>query len=313
MKVLVTGSEGYIGNRFITLKQGKHQISGCDLNPCKSSPVLEYFNFSFEDLEPKQLEGFDAVLHLAAISDDRTADADPRRCFQINWLATAELAKRCKEAGVKKFILASSASVYARPLGLDVGPLSESEPLRPQRVYALSKWLAEWAVLETIEWAVVLRQGTVYGLGERMRLDNVVVHTMMRDALFRQKIWLNNGRQWRPLIHLDDLIEVLDLALTELHPGVYNVAEGNYTIEDVALVVSQAFGVPIEVFERGTPWSYRMDYSRLIRFFEPKIGLVAGVLNMAKTLRRRLLGDAKGCGDWRKGTAWLGLNEGLGA
>jgi len=66
MKVLVTGSEGYIGNRFITLKQGKHQICGCDLNPCKSSPVLEYFNFSFEDLEPKQLEGFDAVLHLAA-------------------------------------------------------------------------------------------------------------------------------------------------------------------------------------------------------------------------------------------------------
>jgi len=289
MKILVTGSEGYIGRRFVELLAERHKLIGCDLESPHAGGLAYYYNFRFQDLEPSHLEGLDAILHLAAVADDRTAEMNPLHCFETNWFGTIKLAEAAKKAGVKRFVFASSASIYARRLGEDTGPLDELAYVQPKRVYAVSKWLAERALSSIVEEPVILRQGTVYGLSSKMRLDNVVVHTMMRDAIFRGKVRLNDGRQYRPLIYIDDLVKVLEKALEEFAPGIYNVAEKNYTIEDVALCVSQSLGVTVETFKLGTPWSYRMDCQKLFKQIEPEVNLAQGVFRMSQKIKERLM------------------------
>jgi nucleoside-diphosphate-sugar epimerase len=228
------------------------------------------------DVTPADLQGFDAIVHLAALSNDPIGDLNEQWTYDINLDATLGVARAAKEAGVGRFVFASSCSMYGAADGDEL--LDETAPLRPLTAYAESKVRAEEGLAELgdREFVVVsMRNATVYGASPRLRLDIVLnnlagwAHTTGRIRL------LSDGRSWRPLIHVRDLSRVA-LTLLEAPSDVvrgeaFNVgsAEQNYLIRDLAGVLAEVTGCEIELASDASPdpRSYRVDFSRLERAF----------------------------------------------
>lgn len=253
MKVLVSGHDGYIGAVLVPmLKEAGHDVVGLDsflYSGCTLGPEPEETPGSatdVRDVTPGQLEGVDAVIHLAAISNDPLGDLRPNTTFDINFGGTVALATAAKSAGVSRFLFSSSCSLYGAH-GDDL--LDESAEFLPVTPYGESKVRSE-ATLSSLAddnfSPSYLRNATVYGFSPRLRGD-LVVNNLTGFAVTTGEVFLkSDGTPWRPLVHVQDVarafVEVLEAPRQAVHNEAFNVcsSQENYQIRDVAEIVEGA-------------------------------------------------------------------------
>src|SRR5437763_6269452 len=212
LTVLVTGGAGYIGCVLAQrLLERGYRVRVLDRLYFGEEPLaglrdqVELVAADVRELPASALDGVDAVIHLAGLSNDPTAEYDPEANWQMNAVATAALGRACVDRGVERLVFASSCSLYD---GLPPGMHDETAPIQPRGAYATSKRYGEQALLALVDdglCPVVLRNGTVYGHSPRMRFD-LVVNTFVKDALLRGELLLHGGGwMWRPLVDVCDV------------------------------------------------------------------------------------------------------------
>ena len=252
-KILVTGGAGYIGCVLVSeLVKNNYKVMVLDTFYWGREPLLnfgkkiEIIHADIRKVQTEALKGVSQVIHLAALSNDPMANFDPETNFQVNFKATERFAKLCKKAGIRKFILASSASIYDRGLSNSNPVQDENSKVDPKAPYSLSKFKAERELLKLTGnnfCPVILRQGTVYGFSPRMRYD-LVVNTMVKDALSSGKITVYcNGKEYRPLIDIKDVadayITLLESQEQLVRGETFNLIYKNYNILDLARAIKK--------------------------------------------------------------------------
>ena len=279
MRVLVTGHHGYIGAVLVKLlSKTPHEVVGLDsdffahnrfVGEVHDVPTLHK---DLRDVERRDLTGFDAILHLAALSNDPLGDLNPRLTYEINHLATMRLATFAKQAGVKRFLFSSSCSMYG---AAGSSMLDEDAPFHPVTPYAESKVFVEneLGVLASPNFSpVFLRNTTAYGVSPFMRFD-VVLNNLVAWAVTTGNIRIqSDGTPWRPLVHVEDICRAFLAALVApqetIHNQAFNVGitEENYQVRDLAEIVRETVpGCKIEYSPDGgpDPRSYRVDFSKI--------------------------------------------------
>jgi nucleoside-diphosphate-sugar epimerase len=279
MRVLVTGHHGYIGAVLVRmLAKTSHQLVGLDsdffaqnrfVGDVADIPSLLK---DLRDVEPRDLAGFDAVLHLAALSNDPLGDLNPRLTYEINHLATMHLATLAKQAGVKRFLFSSSCSMYG---AAGSAMLTEDAAFHPVTPYAESKVFVEQelgALASTHFSPVFLRNTTAYGVSPFMRFD-VVLNNLVAWAVTTDSIKIqSDGTPWRPLVHVEDIcrafMAVLMAPQEAIHNEAFNVGitDENYQVRDLAEIVREIVpGCKVEYASGGgpDPRSYRVDFSKI--------------------------------------------------
>jgi nucleoside-diphosphate-sugar epimerase len=252
MKVLVTGHDGYIGRVLVPMFQAAgHEVVGLDsflFEGCKfglDHADVPAFRVDVRDVESEMLRGVDAIVHLAAISNDPLGDLNPDCTLDINYRATANLAEKAKAAGVQRFLYSSSCSLYGASSD---APIDESGEFNPVTPYGESKVLSEQALGALADDSfspTYLRNATAYGASSRLRGD-LVVNNLTGFAFTTGKVFLkSDGTSWRPLVHIEDISRAF-LAIAEadrdlVHDEPFNVGmtTENYRIRDVALLVEE--------------------------------------------------------------------------
>lgn len=283
MKVVVTGSAGYIGAVLAPILQAwGHEVvgldtgfyDGCDFG--SHADAERRIARDVRDVVPGDLEGFDAVVHLAALSNDPLGDLSPELTYDINYRATVSLAEAAKQAGVHRFVFASSCAMYGAQDGDAL--LAEDAPLRPLTPYAESKVRAEEALMK-LEGdgftTVSMRNATVYGVSSRLRLDIVLNNLAAWSHVTGRIRLLSDGMSWRPLLHVRDLAKVaalmLDAPASLVGGRAFNVgsAAQNYLVRDLAEILAGVTGCEVEFAGDASPdpRSYRVDFSLLERTF----------------------------------------------
>jgi nucleoside-diphosphate-sugar epimerase len=299
-RVLVTGHNGYIGSVLTgLLTSAGHDVVGCDsylFERCgfgPEAPQVPSLRKDIRDLTRDDLEGFDAVCHLAAISNDPVGDLSPSVTFDINHLASVHLAKLASEAGVARFLFSSSCSIYgASPAGW----VDEESPVNPVTAYGWSKIKVEEDVsaLASDHFSpVFLRNATAYGVSARLRCD-LVVNNLVGYAITQGQVLLrSDGSPWRPLIHIEDISRAFAAILAApgeaIHNQRFNVgsSDENYRIRDVAAIVEQTVpGAKVTMATAAGPdiRDYRVDCSKineLVPGFEPVWTVAAGAKELA--------------------------------
>jgi nucleoside-diphosphate-sugar epimerase len=243
MKILVAGGAGYIGSRLVPalLKQG-YEVDVIDLlwfgnNLPENIKVIKKDLF---DCKEEDLKGYDQVIFLAGLSNDPMAEFSPAKNFIDNAALPAYLAFQAKKAKVKRFIYASSCSVYGQA---NNKYYDENDPVNSDYPYGISKLQGERGCcqLQDDDFSVIaLRQGTVCGFSPRMRMD-LIVNTMFKTAMTDNKIVINNASIWRPIFDIRDAVDAYSRAIVadRAISGVFNVASGNYTIQQVGEAVKK--------------------------------------------------------------------------
>jgi nucleoside-diphosphate-sugar epimerase len=265
--VLITGGAGYIGCVLTgRLLERGYNVRLLDRlywgeGPLESySGRIELVVADVREIPPSALDGVDAVIHLAGLSNDPTAEYDPEANWQMNAVATEALGNACVERGIERIVFASSCSLYD---GMPPGMHDETAAIVPRGAYATSKRYGEEALLGLIDRGlcpVILRNGTVYGYSPRMRFD-LVVNTFVKDALLQERLLLHGGGwMWRPLVDVRDVSDAMIAALEapdELVRGeIFNVLHSNYQIRELAMLVAgsvQLLGRSVRLEEVPAP------------------------------------------------------------
>ena len=281
MKVLVTGYNGYIGTIMTPmLLEAGHAVIGMDTNLYEGSTFGEEnatkdvpsINKDIRDVDLTDLRGCDAIIHLAGLSNDPLGDLNPELTYEINHLSSVRLAKLAKNAGISRFIFASSCSNYGAS-GDSV--LKEDAQFNPVTPYGISKVRVEQDVskLADDEFSpTFMRSGTAYGVSPRLRFD-LVLNNLIAWAFTIGKVHLkSDGTSWRPLVHIEDIsrafLAVLNAPRELIHNEAFNVGrtEENYRIRDLAqTVVDVVPGSQVEYAADASPdkRNYRVDCSKI--------------------------------------------------
>ena len=298
MKILVTGNQGYIGTVLVErlLKDG-HAVTGLDIGffeDCILEPSLPEFNQikkDVRDVSRGDLQGIDAIIHLAALSNDPLGEFSPSLTEEINHKATVRLATLAKAVGVKRFVYASSQSMYGISTS-DVELDEDASEKNPITAYAKTKWSAEQDLnkLGSDTFIVVcFRPSTVFGVSPRLRCD-IVFNNLVACAYTTGKIEIkSDGTPWRPVVHIDDvcsaLIAGLEAPASLVAGRSYNVGipDGNFSVRQLAEAVGRAVPGSSVVFtgEHGSDArSYRVSFSRILtelsEWYKPKWDLERG-------------------------------------
>jgi len=289
MRILITGHTGYIGTVMAPfLADAGHEVTGLD------SDLFEQCTFGEEprkfpsirrdlrDVEAADLKGFDAVIHLAGLSNDPLGNLNPNLTYDINHHASVRLARLAKEMGVKRYLFSSSCSTYGAAGDKILDETADFNPVTP---YGRSKVLVEQEVaqLASTEFSpVFLRNATAYGVSPRLRFD-LVLNNLTAWALTTGRVFIkSDGTPWRPIVHIEDISRAFLAALEAprelIHNQAFNVgrSEENYQIRDLAEIVKETVpGCTIEFAADAGPDKrcYRADFSRIAKTlpaFQPK-------------------------------------------
>lgn len=304
MKVLVTGSDGYIGTVLVqVLMDYGYEVVGFDTgfyseaklydNGVKPLPTIRK---DIREITDKDLRGFDVVIHLAELSNDPLGQLSEEITYEINYKGTMRLAKKAKKAGVKRFIYSSSCSVY----GASDKFSSESSPTKPLTAYAKCKLLNEKGLIKLADSQfspVILRNATVFGLSPRMRFD-LAVNNLSGIAWTDREIKMeSDGTPWRPFIHVQDVAKaflcVLKAPKKVIHKQIFNVGStsSNYQIKDIANLISKIFpGCRVTLNKNGADHrNYKVNFSKIHRIlpgFKGKKRVEDGVRELFELFRK---------------------------
>lgn len=304
MKVLVTGDLGYIGSVMVELLlAAKHDVVGYDIGYFSGSDFIKR-NYKIKrimkdirDVTKEDLRGFDAVIHLAALSNDACGDIDSKLTELINRQASVRLAKLSKEAGVERFLFSSSCSMYGAA-GSDLA--TEESPFDPQSHYAVSKVETERDISKLSDKSfapIFLRNSTVYGVSHRMRFD-LVVNDMLGYAFTIKVIKMfSDGTPWRPIIHVRDVssafIAALKAPFDDINNQAFNVGinSENYQIKEIAETIASIIpNTKVECLNIDKrKGSYKVDFTKIKETleFKPKWTLRDGIVELYDVLKKK--------------------------
>jgi nucleoside-diphosphate-sugar epimerase len=298
---VVTGHLGYIGSHAVDLLvQAGHTVRGIDIDlydGCDFSPMTPAHvstNKDVLDVTPEDFEGADALIHLAALSNDPLGELDREWTYRVNYEGTVRVARASREAGVERFVFASSCSLYG---AAGDAPVTESNDGAPVTVYGETKILAEDALLSMAGddfSPVIMRNATAYGASPRLRLDVVLNNLMAWAYATRQIRVISDGTPWRPLVHCRDIARgAIAAALApreRVHAQVFNFGRGeeNYQVRDLVDVVAEMVsGCTVVYTGEGGPDSrdYRVNFDKFREAF-PEFEFLHDVRSGAAELLR---------------------------
>lgn len=289
MRILVTGHKGYIGTVLVPmLIANGHAVVGLDSDLYQRCtfgddlPEIDSIRKDLRDVQAADVEGFDAVMHLAALSNDPLGNLNPNLTYEINYKASVQLARLAKQVGVPRFLFSSSCSTYGAA-GDDI--LTEEAEFNPVTPYGHSKVLVESEVATLADEnfsPTYLRNATAYGVSPRHRFD-IVLNNLVAWACTTGLVYLkSDGSPWRPIIHVQDIarafIAILDAPREVVHNQAFNVGidAENYRIRELAEIVRETVpGCRVEYASDAEPdkRSYRVNFGKIARLvpeFQPE-------------------------------------------
>ena len=304
MKVLVAGDRGYIGAVLVPLfREAGHEVVGLDIgwyDGCDFGPYAVDYESRTGDIRDQRAEdvsGFDAVVNLAAISNDPVGHLNPEATYSVNAHGAAHLAEVAKAAGVPRYVFSSSCSLYGAAGDAAVTEESDFNPVTP---YGESKVMAEQLISPLADddfSPSYLRNATAYGSSRRLRAD-IVVNNLTGTAFTRHEVRLqSDGSPWRPLVHAADIsrafLAVLEADRDVVHDQAFNIGrdEDVVQIRDIAETVARRFDVPVTFAEGASPDNrdYRVDFGkvgRMLPAFQPQWTVPKGIEELAADMEQ---------------------------
>jgi nucleoside-diphosphate-sugar epimerase len=280
MKVLVTGTDGYLGALLAPLLlEGGHDVTGVDTGYYRNGYLYnakgdqpKTLTKDIRHLTREDVKGYDAIVHMAELSNDPTGELAPHITYEVNHKGSVRLAELAKDAGVRRFVYMSSCSVYG-VAGGDT-PVTEETPVNPQTAYAVCKTLCERDILPMADRSfspVFFRNATAFGASPRQRFDLVVNNLSGLAWTTKEIAMTSDGTPWRPLVHGLDIGRAIRCALEApvdaIHGQIFNIGsnEQNYRVREVAEIVGQTFpGCTTSFGTQGADnRSYRVSFDKL--------------------------------------------------
>jgi nucleoside-diphosphate-sugar epimerase len=298
MKILVTGGNGYVGNKLIPeLLKANHKVLSLDINLfgnfLSNHKNLKKIKADVKDINKINIKNIDCIFHLASISNDPMAEIDKNLSWETSALGTMELMNFALKKKVKRIIYASSGSVYGVKSEKNV---TEDLSLKPISLYNKVKMITERVLLsykKNIE-IFIVRPATVCGFSKRMRFD-VSVNALTFSALKSKKIIVNGGKQIRPNIHIDDLVNLylFLLKVNKKYAGIFNAGFENLSILDLAKKIQKIIPSKIVLLKKNfDPRSYRINSNKLLKIgFKPRKSVDDAILDMKNKFKNNRLKD----------------------